>query len=73
MIHVHIYEVIGKAEIDVEADHEHDAMAYALSLAKDGSIVCSCEPEARFISMAFGPSDDDHGEKPSSIGRPTED
>lgn len=55
MIHVHIYEVIGKAEIDVESDDHHDAMDYALSMVKDGSVVCEASDtmEPEHIAIAF--------------------
>ncbi len=52
--HVHVYKVPEKAEVDVHAKSEEDAMARALRMAIDNRLVFKKNDEGSVMSMAFG-------------------
>lgn len=67
-MHIHIYEVVGKAEIDLKNLEPQEALRAVLSLAKAGNLKFG-KADCRFIAQAY-PDDVITGEsiKPLQIG-----
>lgn len=51
--HVHVYKVIGKIEIDIEAETEIIAKTKALKLVKKSKLNTFIKSDCNYIALAF--------------------
>jgi len=55
--HVHVYEVIRKAEVNLDAYSEEEARADALKIATSGRVPFM-ESDCRFVALSFPVGDE---------------
>ena len=56
--HVHVYETLNMAEVDVEAQDEQAALAMALQMVKDGTAMCDQPSPTQHLAFAFPGGED---------------
>lgn len=52
-IHVHVYKIAGKAEVNITTENEVEAKEKALAMVKQGSLK-SGESDCNYIAMVMG-------------------
>lgn len=53
LIHIHVYKIAGKAEVDIKTENEFEAKEKALAMMKQGSLK-TMESDCEYIAMVMG-------------------